>query len=442
MKASSGIGIQAVGLFRDPPNYAYAVTPVILGNAPPTGIGDSTQPPAADIETIGPLKTAFVADPLANSAGAWWTGPSSPYRAAPDVALNHSSRWILTEPALSNPIPDNCGNTGTGASQMDCADIAPYMPSDPWDSEFYRILGFFITPADKAGAGPQLGFATAGDKLDLGVRVYNYSLAPMSDGTQVHVRFYGMPWDTATSTSVGDSLSASNSFLIGETVLDPIPSFSDSPGAPLNWVIAHTPTPFDTTPYEGKSLVFWVVVWMQDANGILVPEIEGHGLKSVPGTLTSLADVPVEMATDRQGNPASYSNNVGLYHSVFNVLPPPNELAAIPPSNPAEITLARVFASKEHIRPGEVDLITALLKAGPNGATGLKVYFYDGDPDNGGKLIALETASVQGNSTTQVRIPYHAPTDGVHRIWALVNKGKPYKTEGHTETIMVKWPRS
>ncbi|HEY3619758.1 MAG TPA: hypothetical protein VGK96_23365, partial [Candidatus Sulfotelmatobacter sp.] len=128
MKASSGIGIQAVGLFRDPPNYAYAVTPVILGNSPPAGIGDSSQPPAADIETIGPLKTAFVADPLANSAGAWWTGPSSPYRAAPDVALNHSSRWILTEPALSNPIPDNCGNTGTGASQMDCADIAPYMP--------------------------------------------------------------------------------------------------------------------------------------------------------------------------------------------------------------------------------------------------------------------------------------------------------------------------
>jgi hypothetical protein len=91
-------------------------------------------------------------------------------------------------------------------------------------------------------------------------------------------------------------------------------------------------------------------------------------------------------------------------------------------------------------RPGEVDLITVLLKAGPNSATGLKVYFYDGDPGNGGKLIALETASVQGNSTKQVRIPYHVPTDGVHRIWALVNKGMPYQTEGHTDTIVVKWP--
>ena len=450
MQASNGIGIQAVGLFRDPPNYAYAVTPVILGNSPPTGIGDSTQPPAADIQTIGPLKTAFVADPL--GAGAWWHCPNpsvctpSPYQTTPDVALNHPFRWTLTEPPLGPPT-DNCANTGTGGSQENCADIAPFTPNDAWDCEFCWIRGFFITSADKPGAGPQLGFATAGDKLDLGVRVYNYSFAPNSqyplpEGTTVHIRFYGIAWDTAASTSVGDSLSASNSFLIGETVLDPIPPFSDSPGAPLNWVIAHAPTPFDTTPYSGKSLVFWVVVWMQDANGNLVKEIEGHGLTSVPGTLTSLTDVPVEMATDTQGNPASYSNNAGLYHYEFKVLPPPNELAALPPSNPAEITLARVLAAKERIRPGEVDLITALLKAGPNGATGLKVYFYDGDPGNGGKLIALETASVQGNSTKQVRIPYHAPTDSVHRIWARVNKGKPYQTEGHTDTIIVKWPRS
>jgi hypothetical protein len=444
MQASNGIGIQAVGIFRDPPNYAYAVTPVILGNSPPTGIGDSTQPPAADIQTIGPLKTAFVADPLA--AGAWWHCPNtsvctpSPYQTTPDVALNHPYRWILTAPALSNPIPDNCANTGTGASQMNCADIAPYMPNDAWDCDSCWIRGFFITSADKPGAGPQLGFATAGDQLDLGVRVYNYSFAPMPEGTTVHVRFYAIAWDTATSTSVGDSLSAGNSFLIGETVLDPIPPFSDSSGAPLNWVIAHAPTPFDTTPYKRKSLVFWVVVWMQDANGNLVKEIEGHGLKSVPGTLTSLADVPVDMATDTQDNPASYSNNAGLYHYEFKVLPPPNELVALPPSNLAEITLDRVSASKEHIRPGEVDMITALLKAGPAGATGLKVHFYDGDPGSGGRLIALETASVQGNSTMQVRIPYHVPTDGVHRIWAQVNKGKPYQTEGHTETISVKWP--
>src|SRR5262249_19431484 len=133
MQASNGIGIQAVGLFRDPPNYAYAVTPVILGNSPPTGIGDSTQPPAADIQTIGPLKTAFVADPL--GAGAWWNCPNpsvctpGPYQTTPDVALNHPFRWTLTEPPLGPPT-DNCANTGTGGSQENCADIAPFTPND------------------------------------------------------------------------------------------------------------------------------------------------------------------------------------------------------------------------------------------------------------------------------------------------------------------------
>jgi hypothetical protein len=73
-----------------------------------------------------------------------------------------------------------------------------------------------------------------------------------------------------------------------------------------------------------------------------------------------------------------------LYHSVFYVRPSPNELelAALPLSNPAEITLAGVFAAKQHIRPGEVDIITALLKAGPIGATSLKSIFYNGDHGN------------------------------------------------------------
>jgi hypothetical protein len=58
-----------------------------------------------------------------------------------------------------------------------------------------------------------------------------------------------MLWDTSNNKPVGDSS------LIGETQLDPIPPFSDHPGAPLNWVVAHSSTPFDTTPYSGKSLV-------------------------------------------------------------------------------------------------------------------------------------------------------------------------------------------
>jgi len=426
--ASNGITIQAVGLFRDPGNYSYSVTPFILGNSPPSGVGDSQQPPLANIQTFGPLKTAFVADPI--NAGAWWVGAYN----LPDVGLNHPSRWVLTEPSLSNPIPANCANTGTNASQMDCADIAPFyddehQPLNPWISEFYSMRGFFIT-SDKNGGGPQLGLATAGDNLYLAVRVYNYSLAPMPAGTQVYVRFYAMPWDDANAKPAGDS------FLIGENTVDSIPPFSDVSGAPLNWVLVPAPAAFDTTPYSGQTLAFWVMVWMQNGNS-LVPEITGHGLTSIPGALTKPSDVPLEMAIDTQGNPVSYSNNVGFYHYAFPVLPKTTGLTGTAPGNPADITLKNVSAAKRRIKPGELDEVIAVLRAELDGTSRLKVYFYDGDPDVDGKLIGIETARFKARTTTKVRIPYHAPSDGIHQIWAVINKGKPSQIQRHTAAIIV-----
>ena len=255
----------------------------------------------------------------------------------------------------------------------------------------------------------------------------------MPEGSKVHVQFYGMVWNTSANLP-------SNNFLISEESTDPIPPFSDAPGAPLNWKVVHISTAFDTTPYSGQSLAFWVVVWIQDASGNLVREMPGHGLAYIPGSLTALPEVPIERAPDTQGNLASYSNNVGFYHSIFYVQPrPSSELGAEPepPSNPADVRLARVYSDKKRIKPGEMTVITALLKARPEGATGLKVYFYDGDPDAGGELISKQTASVKAGSTTQVRIPYYAPSDGVHRIFAIVNKGQSYQTERHTSAIIV-----
>jgi hypothetical protein len=67
----------------------------------------------------------------------------------------------------------------------------------------------------------------------------------------------------------------------------------------------------------------------------------------------------------------------------------------------------------------------------------LKVYFYDGDPDKGGELISRRTAVVSGNSLTEVTIPYHAPSDGVHRIFAVINAGQNNQAERHTSAIIV-----
>jgi hypothetical protein len=439
VSASDGIAISSTAGFKDA--YSYKVKPFILGSSPNTDIvTDSTQPPQADITTAGPLKTAFTADPLAG--GGWW---KQAYQ-LPDIAVNHPSRWALTTTGLPSsgsppPIPANCGANGVGG--IDCVDIAPYydntgQPWNPFTSSFFSMRGFFITGADNPGAGPQLGYATAGDKLDLAVRVYDYSLAPVTG--VVHVRFYGMPWNNVNNTPGGES------FLIGEQKVFPggnsaisIPGFSDDAGAPLNWIVVHAPAPFDTTPYSNQFLTFWVVVWTEDGNGGLMAEMPGHGLTSIPSTLTQPSDVPVEFATNKLGNKASYSNNVGFYQYAFPVLPKPNStaLGAPPPGNPADTILKNVSAAEKRIRLGEFEEITADLTTQSEGKSNLKVNFYDGDPDKDGTLIGSQLAWVQPGSTTTVRIAYHPTTDGVHRIWAVINKGKANQMERHTSAIIV-----
>lgn len=194
LSKSNGIGVNKPGTFADPFSYGYSVTPYIFGHKEPDGSVDNV-PLAGDIQTSGLLQTAFVVDPLSSSAGGWW---KQAYTAA-DVALNHPTRWVVTTPGLSTPIPANCLATGTGA--WDCVSLAPSSPDNPWLSEFHNMRGFFISNARSPGQGPQLETAKAGDKLTLQARVHNYSLKAMDAGSQVHVRFYGQEWNGTTRTT-------------------------------------------------------------------------------------------------------------------------------------------------------------------------------------------------------------------------------------------------
>lgn len=177
---------------------------------------------------------------------------------------------------------------------------------------------------------------------------------------------------------------------------------------------------------------------MEDGKGNLVPEIQGHGLTSIPGTLTKPSDVQVEMATATDGKTSvSYSNNVGFYHYAFAVLSPETGLSAAAPDNSFDITLKNVSFTKQRVKLGELDEITAILRARSEGARHLKVYFYDGDPNAEGKLIGTEIARFDPRTIAKVRIPYHPPTAGIHRIFAVINRGKDWQAEGHTAAILV-----
>jgi hypothetical protein len=133
-----------------------------------------------------------------------------------------------------------------------CAVFNDAKPSDVWLSPFHWMRGFYVTPAATNDTSAQMSQLTAGETVRLNARVYNYSLANMPVGSEVKVRFYGQPWNTANNTPTGQS------FLIDEKAYSPIPGIGQSPSNEFNWIMAETQ--FDPSPYANKDIVFWVLV--------------------------------------------------------------------------------------------------------------------------------------------------------------------------------------
>ena len=338
--------------FDNPQEYAYAGQTFIFGRDNPAGTVQSI-PLNTDVKATGPLWVGFAADPRNQQiAGSWWTSAYT----LPDVGVNHPARWDWTPPSDPN--------------QPDIVTFNPADATDPAGSEFYFMKGLLITPAGTTD-GPQTTTATAGQGLSLQARVYNYSLADMPQGATVKVRFYAQAWNNTTSDFSGTSV------LIDEQSLPPIPAFnaSGSEDGPINWVWASTT--FDTTGYDNSYLIFWVVVWIEQA-GALAPEMPGHGLTSVPGTLSAITDVPIE----------PYSNNVGFYKQPIYILPA--STAASDAAEPPGFWIESVSATDGDIVENETVGIRAVLRAGASDARGITVTFFDGDPARGGRAFEQE----------------------------------------------------
>jgi hypothetical protein len=427
--SSTGIGVQKPGTFASPPDYQYHVTPFIFGQQRPSGVVNDI-PLSTDVTTFGVLQTAFVVDPLSGDAGGWW---KQAYTAAPDVALNHPTRWsVKLASGSSNPNNGTCLGISAGSSDIDCASISPSDANDPWLSDFHTMRGLFITGAEANGKGPQLDTATAGDQLLLQARVYNYSLAPMPPGTTVHTRFYGNRWDNNNDTAIGPS------FLIGESVTGPIPPFNTDTANP-NWQRVAIPKPFDTTNFGDQYLVFWVVVWMEDGNGDLVAELPGHGLTAVPGALTQFADVaPFE---------ETYDNNVGFYKSAFYVFPKSNGsvVAKKKPQKPGSgkprpaLEMTSPAVSVHKTARGERIVVDLSLVTGDQPIDGgTTVHFYDGDPRKGGKAFDLERIPyMRARDQYRVAVPFVSDQCGPHHLFVAAARGTAFETIERAPPLIV-----
>lgn len=325
--SSTGITVARPGTFLTPGKFAYSVAGYIFGDAPAPGTVQDLTPTSAEIQTNGLLRSAFTVNP--RSIGAWWT--SGAYNKYIDVALNRPVHLKpdpgvgSSDPALTNCLPIADDNISTD----DCVDDYAANPtaSGLFTSQFYWLRGFFVTPADAIGEGPQLQQANEGDVLGLQVRVYNYSLQDMNVGT-IKVDFYAQEWDPQCNAPAGyynhdhdctqpgggivpcenscDPCCIANqsvdSIYIGQDTLDPLPGFdSPSHSGQANWTVATTtfdtgaPSVCGSSGCGDKDFLFWVVTWpeLADSNGnpALRAELPDHSLTRIPGQLKSIADI-------------------------------------------------------------------------------------------------------------------------------------------------------
>lgn len=361
--------------------------------------------------TNGPMIVGFLADvqtqkrygPCSGTGSfSWWQQVYN----KPDVALNHPSRWDWDKNHMivSFNAPDQSGDVS------------------PLEQPFYQMKGFFITKQGDTGPRGNMPSAVAGDQLNLTVRVYNYSLANTPDPVQV--RIYGQLYCSSGSSSEPSCVDPSQSqpcaggtlcgpsFEIGQTQIPGIPGFkseSDGQGSYLpDWTTATVP--FDTTKYSGDYMVFWVVVWMQDASGNLVQEMPGHGLTDIPGPdITSILDVPIE----------SHSNNVGLYGDYHQFYIAPQGSLPGSSQSPGSLESADLITFPQAALDQQVP-VEITIHAGTGGpADHVNVAYYDGDPANGGSLLDFQQISHIAPGMLYTHRELFTPDScGVHTIYA------------------------
>ena len=153
MGASSGISVRKPATFPSAASYQFLVTPYIFGSAPPPGQTQQLEPDA-DIETHGPLRTAFAADPTTNASGSWWS--TGDYRRHLDLGFGFAARWEIVAKGAPGVKDADTACRGGECAVMDDPD-----PGELWNSSFYWLRGFYIRAN---GGGAQRSAVRSGDQ--------------------------------------------------------------------------------------------------------------------------------------------------------------------------------------------------------------------------------------------------------------------------------------
>jgi hypothetical protein len=230
-----------------------------------------------------------------------------------------------------------------------------------------------------------------------------------------------------------------------------IPAFSNT--NVVNWVPVSVI--FDTAdipsswidPQNGLYVVFWVFVAVVKADTYpleLVQEIPSHG------PLLPFDYAPAFLTLDETKNwIAPYSNNVGLYKHAFHIICPSmgcatNLLAAqeigVKPktSAPAAFQLGPVLVSSHRVARGERVKVSTKVDAGKDDVPGTTLLFYDGDPQDGGRVFDVERlAYVHAHDHHAARVTFRSNECGSHKLFVVAGKATSFEQVRSSGTVVV-----
>jgi len=247
-----------------------------------------------------------------------------------------------------------------------------------------KMKGLFFLDSDEK----PFGFSIEdGEPVTIKARVYNYSFVDV-DNVDVKI-------EAQVST---DNADWGGRFEVGTASIPSIPGFQNSYNE-ANWKYAEVT--FDTTDKAGKYYRFWVTVDPDNK----IEELTGHN------------------------NGEKYENNEGYFGIPLFV--EAKSALAIPLSD-GDLFHEEIILSTENPIEGEKVMISHRVSALERDFRHVSVYFYDGNPDEGGKLFDTELIPyiVAGGSYT-VSVPYKTHgKKGTHEIHVVIDR----KIGEHTHT--------
>jgi len=425
---STGVSTVKTNSFLDPPNYQYRVQTYIFGEKFPEGVWDEPNPAGdqANIKSTGSLKVAFIVDPTALGSGNWWqSGPgANPYKAFPDIALNHPNKWQIVGQGIDtnqNP-PSNCRpntiNDKTATCLLKRQPVSN--PAQLWASGFYQMRGLIVQAGDEA-IGPQRTSTVVGNDIHLTARLYNYSFKNFDPGTIIKAQFYRQQWDPTNVEPIGDSM------LIEEISTPPVPAFnSGGTNAPPNWKTVSISFNTEQEGMQGDTWwIFWVLVWPQDMEGNLVAEVPGHGLPEstfIPGqNYKSIQDVPLEIVSileSGQEVQTSFTNNLGFLKQAFYVAPETISEELLTSAEVGEIVIENIKIGSNDIFVDDEILVEADVWSIGARADALAVTLNEGHPDDTDQVYDIELMShILADSSNKFKVLYQPKLCGERDLY-------------------------